>query len=1045
MTGDFMNSSRTEPSSHPASGMEKRQITVMFADLVGSIELSRTLDPEDVAALTVRYQLIVEAAAKRFGGHISRFVGDGVLVLFGWPEARENDPERAVRAALDIHAALADDALTDTVPLRCHIGIATGMVMVGDVAARNIAQSDAVFGETPNLAARLQTLAGPAETVISESTWRCVSDWFACRSTGQTNLAGFVEPVRSFRVMRPRDLSERLKRTDQPKPCRMIGRDAPLATLREKWNLAKSGKGQIAVVSGEAGIGKTRLMFEQRADDTLGPHTIVFYHCSPFHSHSALYPFITHTEHWCGILDTDSPTLRREKVAHRVGDNLSAEQFDLLMSVLAPTREHEAQFANTTEQDFWQGLFDIFLSNLKRYSKEAPVLMHFEDIHWIDPSSLKVVRSMIAAFAELPVLCVLSHRSDMRTDFLKGPHVTHLTLEGLEEEDARDLVDAVKGNDVLEPALVDGIVQQTNGVPLFIEECTAAICKSGMALPGTGSGAAPIPESLYDLLTQQLDGARPFKPLLLAGAVAGRVFDLEMVAHLTGLDLREAEEAARILIAQNLLLRDRTRDASSYQFRHALVREAAYRSLVKPRRLELHGQIASFLELHRPELATREPELLAWHFQQADLPVRAVSYWTAAAARYLRRFANREADQHARNGLTLLADVPEEGREVAELQLQSMRAMANRALRGYGAPDTIQALERAFELAEKLGDRKTFVRAGRGLFTSYQVLGDYQRAGAFGHRIAAKLDDNHANMVAHYIIGVPLTWRGRFHEASDALRKAEAFGTAHLAEAEPRRQDVAGIIQIGAMNALVEAYTGNGQVAMNEADRAIALARQTGQPLTLANAVHMACNVYQMLTHPDAMRIARDLEEVSDACGYPFYVASAKCHIGGALLQSGAYADGYDVLSQGWTELQATGNVASGAFVWAELAKGCHLLGRHDEGLEAIGRGLDCVETYDERNFEAELHRIHGLLQRDGAADPAAAEKAFRLAAHTAHAQGARLFELRALVELTALRKTQTDPAVHVRLAGLADQLAERMPASLAVPDIDQARKLCPS
>ncbi|MEM9736508.1 MAG: AAA family ATPase, partial [Pseudomonadota bacterium] len=446
----------------------------MFVDLVGSTKLAHALEPEEFAEVLLSYQRVTDAAARRFGGTAARFVGDGVLVLFGWPQARQTDPEGAVRAALQIHAELGKKRGTQEAPLQARIGIATGTALVGDLVDERIPQSNTVIGETPHLAARLQGLAGPGETVVGESTQTRVTALFECHALGRMKVSGFDAPVNAYRVTREREVADRLSRLVREDATPLIGRGKALEVLRSKWREAGNGRGQIVLISGEAGIGKSRLMLAQRTDEALGPHRIVTYHCSPFHQQSALFPFLTHLGRWSGINEADTAPERRAKIADRVAALLSPEQFELLISLAVPGESQAGASEAVSEQDYWVILREIFRATLRNYATDAPLLLHFEDIHWIDPSSRRVLKSMVKVFAELPVLLVLSHQPGADTSYFKGTHVTRLPLHALPVAEAHKMVSVV-GTDAIEPEVADLIVQKTNGVPLFIEEYTAAI------------------------------------------------------------------------------------------------------------------------------------------------------------------------------------------------------------------------------------------------------------------------------------------------------------------------------------------------------------------------------------------------------------------------------------------------------------------------------------------------------------------------------------------------------------------------------------------
>lgn len=1000
--------------------MERRHLTVMFVDLVGSTRLAHKLDPEDLLALTLKYQDRVFDCVGRLGGHVARVVGDGMLVLFGWPAAQEDAPARAIRSALAIHEAL--PRIRSTHQLQCRIGIASGLVVVGDVAAKGITQSNAVFGETPNLAARLQEMAEPGGTVASSSTRQSAEGLFTFRSIGQRSLAGFETPVEAFVVTGENTTTPQHHRRPARIRAPLVGRRAQLAALMEKWDLAKRGQGQIVSLTGEAGIGKSRLLHAQRRSDRLGANITICYHCSPFHKQSAFYPFIEQTERWCGIGRSDTMAEREGKLRERVAGLLDAAQTELLVAIVAPGAQSEDMLATLSEQRYRKGLLDVYLALLRAYASQQPLLLHFEDIHWIDPSSRAMIKSLARELAELPVLLVLSHRPDPKANFLTGRHISRLQLEALSASDAKAIVRAAMGDETLDDALVDEIVSHTNGVPLFIEEYTSTICDRGA--DADNEKGVVIPDSLYDLLTERLDNLGEIKDVALAGAAFGRAFGADLLSQITGRSPEEAREDAETLVRLGIFSH-RTQD--SYRFHHVLVQEAAYRSMVRAQRTALHLKIARIIEALEGAQTVWEPDFLAYHFQKADDIETAIRHWIRAAKRSLKRFANREAVQQAEHGLALLDRLSGTARQRAELNLRALIGSANRSLRGYGDPETLDAFRRAFELADQLDDSRIYLNAARGLFTGYQVLADYKAASAYGYRVEQRLEGAYAQMVGQYMIGVPLIWQGRFLEAHDRISAAEGHAAVHAAQSwaarpgaarsEAARSGQAAIDttltnQVLAQRAVIEAFLGNHAAAVRTAQTAIDQAEQVDRPLTLANALLMACNVHQILHHEDCLRRANALDAFARAQGLGFYIASATCMIAVALYQHGEAARGYEMLKTGWQDFQATTSRANQVLVCTELARGCWFLGRYDEGLEAIEEGRSRAEAYDERNFEAELYRLKGELMLDSGYDMEAAREALTQSCRIARHQGARLFEWRALRRMTRLEgapKTATE------------------------------------
>lgn len=1015
----------------PLAQMERRRVTVMFVDLVGSTLLSQEMDPEDLAAMTLRYGAIVRDIVGRFDGKITRFVGDGILVLFGWPTAIENAPESAVRSALEIHLALKKQPLMPFRDVQCHIGIATGLVVVGDVVESGTEQSDAIFGETPNLAARLQDLARPGETVISASTSALVDKVFECEALPDSELADASEGFTAFLIRSERMAAHRfagITRTE------IVGRSGHLQRLNRLWETALSGQGQMVLLSGEAGVGKSRLLFEQRRQSAYSGHALMVFQCSPFHEGSAYYPFSRYVEVQAGVLASDTSEARQQKVSDRFRDVIPAAEIDMLNALVTPGRQNKAEFEAATEEEILERLLKVFAALIRTLSRTVPVLIHFEDAHWIDPSSRGLLRSLPEVIADLPVLGIVTHRSETPMEDLSGLNVQRIGLDKLSREHARKLILAIDEADVLSPEAVDQILAATNGLPLFLEHCAAAACAQGGHNVRDDS---VIPERLYDLLLHHLEMPDDMKRVALTGAALAQSFDAEIIAGILGQPVETVEETLRALVQRQVLASEQATAGVNYVFRHALVQTAAYNSLVKSRRIKLHRQIAEHLVTSRPDYVERVPELIAQHYEKCEDVPRAVKFWTVASLKSLRQVANREADRHALNGLALLDKLPEDQRAKRELDLQSLRAAALRAYKGYGAPENMKAMTRTFELSEQLGERDALLRSGHGLFTVYQVAGAFEAAGAVGRRIADRVEDNHGQMIAHYIMGVPLTWCGRFIEAHRTLIQAEAFGTAHLAEEHIDIADTAGQIQIGIMLGLVEAFLGIDDFGVARVVAGVEAANTSGRPLTMANAAHIASHALQMIRHPNTIRYVEMLIEVSEQSGYPFYTAGAMCLRGGALAIAGEWSEALRHILKGYEGLQATGSLASGPYVMTEMAEIRRQLGDFDLGLEAVAKGLKLVERFDERNFEAELHRVKGLILSDAGEDGADSEAALSEALRIARRQSALLFALRAATDLAERGRDETVRATarNVVLNLLAD-----MPKA-GGPDIERAKK----
>jgi class 3 adenylate cyclase/ABC-type transport system involved in cytochrome c biogenesis ATPase subunit len=642
-----------EPTPAVPAGAERRQLTVMFCDLVGSTPLSARLDPEDLHGIIGAYHRCVTEIVEGFGGFVARYMGDGILVYFGYPQAHEDDAERATRCGL---------ALVDRVPqldraeeLHARVGIATGLVVVGG----EVAQHD-VAGNTPNLAARLQALAEPDTVVIAASTRRLTGGHFDYRELGGVALKGFDEPVSAWQVVAERAVESRFEAQHEIALTPLVGREEELELLRRRWRQAEEGEGRVLLLVGEAGIGKSRLtraLLEGLASE---PHLRLRYFCSPHHRDSALFPVISHIEHAAGFVRDDTVEQKLAKL-----DSLLAraatkpEAVDLIADLLSlPARHPEPEL---TPQQRKEKTLAALLAQLDGLAREQPVLMLFEDLHWIDPTSLELLTAIVDRVQHLPVLLLVTARPEFTPPWPKKAHVTALSLTRLSRRECVVLVERITAGKPLPAAVLKQILARTDGVALFIEELTKTIIESGMLIDRgdryTMAGPLPslaIPTTLHDSLTARLDRLAPVKEVAQIAACIGRDFDYDLLAAASSMPedgLRSALAALRhaeLIIAREL-------SAERYSFKHALVRDAAYAGLLKSRRVQLHAAIARAIEQSFAHLAEAEPETLAYHLTEAGLLDKAAGYWLRAGKIAVARYANLEAIAHLRRGIEALS------------------------------------------------------------------------------------------------------------------------------------------------------------------------------------------------------------------------------------------------------------------------------------------------------------------------------------------------------------------------------------------------------
>ncbi|WP_052763780.1 adenylate/guanylate cyclase domain-containing protein [Microvirga massiliensis] len=760
----------------PASHAERRQLTLMFCDLVGSTALSARLDPEDLREIIGAYHRCVAETVTRFGGFVAKYMGDGVLVYFGYPQAHEDDAERAVRAALALAESVRE--LHTGEALQVRIGIATGLVIVGDLIGSGEAQERGVVGETPNLAARLQAAAEPGSVVIAASTRRLTGGLFEYEDLGAVAAKGFAEPVLAFRVLREGTAESRYEALHAEGGLTpLVGRGEEIGLLLRRWQRAKSGQGQVVLISGEPGIGKSRITAAIQARIAGEPHACLRYFCSPHHTDSALYPIITELEHAACFEREDTADTKFSKLEAMLAySSASAEDIALLAELLSLQTEGRYQPLEFAPKEKRARTLAALARQLDGLARERPVLILFEDAHWIDPTSLDVLSRMAESAQRLPVLLIVTFRPEFQPPWMGEPYVTALTLSRLVSEEGEALAELVAGGKALPQEVLGQIVTRTDGVPLFVEELTKTVLESGLLREEKGryalQGPLPpfaIPTSLHASLMARLDRLAPEREVAQIGAVIGREFSYGMVAavaHMPDDELRRA--LGRLVSAELAFARGSPPDAT-YTFKHALVQDAAYSTLLRARRQQLHAAVARVLEEQEPERAQARPELIAHHLTEAGQIEAATHYWLKAGRRSAERSADREAVRHLERGLEVLMRLPASlDRDRVELEFQLALGTPLISLHGWSGSPVAAAYERASALCEQLGDSVHLVPTLFGLASNRVVGGQTRAALAFARKCRSTADhtgDRVTRLLSHRAMGAALRQLGRLTEA----------------------------------------------------------------------------------------------------------------------------------------------------------------------------------------------------------------------------------------------------------------------------------------
>jgi class 3 adenylate cyclase/tetratricopeptide (TPR) repeat protein len=622
---------------------ERRQLTVVFCDLVGSTELSHRLDPEEMREVIRRYQDAVAAVVARYEGSVAKFLGDGVLAYFGWPRDWENQAERAIRAGLDATAAVAAITLDGGQALRARVGIATGRVVIGDIVGEAAAELDAVVGETPNLAARLQGIAAPGQVVIGPTTRQLIGNVFELEDLGPQGLKGFSEAVGVWRVIGEGTAESRFEASHAGMLARFVGREHELGLLHERWELARGGEGQIVLLSGEAGIGKSRIL--QALRDEIGEESLFRLHCqcSPHHTNSAFYPMVQRLERAAGFAAADTAAAKLDKLEALLEPTAAslkavAPLFAALLSLPAEARYGPLQLTPQQRRD---RTVEALIEQVLSLSRQAPVLLVVEDAHWVDPSTEHLIGEIMPRIAEAAVLVLITYRPEYRSPWADHPHVTSVALNRLSRRQGIEVVRAA-GGDVLPEATIDRIIARADGVPLYLEELTKSLVEARSLAEGP-LAEDQIPATLQALLIARLDRLGEAKHTAQVGSVFGRQFSYGLLTAVAESPEPQIHANLERLVQSELIFRRGVVPDAIFTFKHALVQDAAYGTLLRRRRQQLHAQIADVLEREFPELIETEPETLAHHYSRADNAEKAVRYLSLFAKKATGMYAHTEA------------------------------------------------------------------------------------------------------------------------------------------------------------------------------------------------------------------------------------------------------------------------------------------------------------------------------------------------------------------------------------------------------------------
>jgi class 3 adenylate cyclase/predicted ATPase len=1040
-----------DPAPTPHDDAQRRQITAMSCELVGVAAGADGVDLEDLREAVSAFQRCVSETVDRHDGFVASRLGNSVLVLFGYPTAHEHDAEQAVRAGLELCAAVRTLRPDANVAMRCRVGIATGMAIVGDLVGVGELGDHEIVGETPNLAARLQALAEPDAVVIAAGTRQLVGDLFEYRDLGAIDTNTGAEPMRSWQVLRESTVASRFEALRGSALTRLVGRDEEIDLLLRRWERAKAGDGQVVLVSGEPGLGKSRIAAALAERLHTEPHLRLRYFCSPYHQDSALYPFVDQLGRAAGFARDDMPASRLEKLEALLARAAPPEEDVAFLADLMslPGTEHH-KLPNLSPQRKKERTLEALIRQLEGLARQQPVVMVFEDAQWIDPTSRELLDLTVERVRSVPVLLIVTFRPEFQPPWTGQPQVTMLALNRLDRRDRTALVKHVAGGKALPDEVVAQIADRTDGVPLFVEEMTKSVLESGLlreeadryvldrALPPFA-----IPTSLHDSLTARLDRLASVRLVAQTGAAIGREFSYELLRAVSPLPEDELQAALGRLVASELVFQRGIPPDAVYSFKHALVQEAAHGSLLRSLRQQLHAQIAEALEAHSPELMDSQPELFAQHYAEAGLVEKSVAYWGEAGRRSAARSAMAEAAAQLQKGLDQLALLPDNRERLQqELEFCSALGAVLRAVKGQAAPETGQAYARARRLWEQLGSPSEFVQIPFGQSRYHAHRGELDRAQSVAEdllRLSRQRNDAAGLILGHYSSGLNLMFAGRF--ASSRLHLEEALALYDPISHQSLVQQVGGHSQVAseAIFGIVLFCLGYPDQALARSNAAIAEARGLAHPPTLAMSLAFGAILLSLVGDNIALgERAGQLIAVATEQSFPVWRGLGTFYRGWVKVKNGDVAEGISLLRSGSTAYRATGAAAWMPYLYALLARACESAGQVEEGLTLSDEALQIVETTGVGWLAAELNRRKGqLLLRQG--HSAAAEELYRKALSIAAEQGAKLWELRAAASLARLRRDQGRCSeAHDLLAPIYGWFTE----GFAMPDLKEAKAL---
>lgn len=1056
----YAKSPADRPGSTPAAvrlrsgpAAERRLLTIMFCDLVDSTALVSRIDAEEMREVYRSSLKLVSELATKSGGFVAQGFGDGALVYFGFPQAHENDAELAIGAAMEILEAANELVLLDNYRPRFRIGIATGHVVIGEtIQAEGVIEFD-VTGEPPNLAARLQALAEPGTIIISSETRRVAGGLFKYRDLGRLNLKGFAHPVQGFEVLGRAATESRFEALRGAVASQLFGREEQIEFLMQRWKRAKNKQGQVVLLSGEPGIGKSRLamMLFQRLENE--PQARLRYYCSPIHQGSPFHPIITQIERVAHITRDDSATRKLEKLKQLLTPGAAREEdVTLIADLLSMIPEGSNLRLPSAPQRRRAKTIEALLHQLRAMAAQQPLLLLFEDAHWSDPSTLELLDLLIQRIPSLRALLIVTSRPEFVHHWTKAgvgdsePYVSELVLTPLAKDHCVQLIEAVAGRGALFPGVIRKIIERADGIPLFLEELTQAVVETdkdqsaGSAVHG-GAGGVDVPMTLHGSLMARLERLSDGKAVMQIGAAIGREFSYELLSAVAEKPQWELTAALEQLSESGLLQRRGTGRDTAYVFKHALLQEAAYASILRHMRPKLHRRIFEVLKRDFPETERLRPNILAHHCSEARMVEEAVGYWLKAGQYALSRSANLEAVDWLRRGLDLVGELPEgELRSRLELDLCVVLTKAFFTMTGYTSRETIEMVERARRVCDRLGQPSQLSGVLNGQWVSAFIGNDLLVAERHAEEmlaLGAATKNPVLSVLGYRCAGLNGFARGEFLKARENLERG-------LALYDPAHAPIYGLVALEDVQVLmltylsyVLVYLGSFDQARVIREKAFVRARAVGQAHSMAHAYNALALTELLLRNPEsALKAVDELEKLNEEHALFYYRAFAVIFRGWALADLGQPQEGIPLMERGLMIHRASGARLYEAEIRRWLAAACLRGGRHQEGLDQLKEASSIQTTTESYGDEGEVHRIRAeILAALG--DDAEAEKSFYAALEAAERRSSGLWRLRAATGLARLLERQGEiETARVQLKNAYGRVTE----GFDTPDVREAK-----